>query len=573
MGIRRGSRRFDLEDIENVGELYPEAAAQNTNDPAKDRRRHRILRELIASAVILAAIGAMLAFTHKAYAGAEREREENYWSKVTRQSDGTILVRGKCGDAEYQYVEDGRILEGVTVGGVSLGGMNYEEARAALVEEIDRRIENLSISTTVDGTTVLINAADVKVTSTRDIGELIGSALMVGRGEDRDYYQNYLERQRIAKEGVDLGDFGLMLDEDSVSAVAERIASIVDKTPEEPYITLRSRVGGTKPGVGVGGDESDIFTTKTVYAPDGKAMADIQFHNGKNGYVIDRQNLADQIKNAFDSGDYSADLHLELVETEPQMTAEELSESIVELSRFSTNFRSSDTARARNVQKAAGLLHCTIMEPGVNYSYNDILGPRYESDGWLPAHAIAGGREYIDSPGGGICQVSTTLYNALLKNGDRFKIVRRFHHSIPGGYIAMGLDATVSYGGPDLVWRNEGDTPALLFSYADMNTRTVYEIIYGVADPDGYTYRVWSETVETIAPPEPLRVEEKLWPTGYSKMVITPRTGYNVNVYRQKYDRNGQTVGEPVMLYQDKYAAVRGELHYGTGPSYLPRPE
>ncbi len=562
-----------MENYEIVGGVG--APASNRIDKTERRiirGRRRFLVELIIGVLAMAGIGYMLTRVHKNYAEAEHELETAYRSSVVEREDGALVVSGDYDGKTFEYVEDGRILEGVTLAGIPLGGMDYEEARQALIEEIDRRIEGINISMTVDGTTILLNASDFNVSCSKDVNELIHIAMRVGRGEDKDYYSVYLERQRIAEDGVDLGDFELVLDEEALVEKVDYIANIVDRSPVEPYITLLNKLGGGKPGVGIGGDDSDIFTTKTVYAPDGKAMADIQFHKGRSGYVLNKEEMLGSIVNAFNSGDYRAELEIGLEPAEPQMTAEQLSESFVELSRFSTTFKSSDIARARNVQKAAGLLHCIVMEPGEKYSYNGILGPRYEKDGWLPAHAISGG-EYIDSPGGGICQVSTTVYNALLKAGPRISIDRRFPHSIPSSYVSLGLDATVSYGGPDLVWHNAGDTQLLLFSYADMNTRTVYEIIYGVPDEPRYTYKVWSETVETIIPQEPIRIEEKLWPTGYSKLVVKPRTGYKVNVFRQKYDSNGNAVGEPEMLYQDTYRAERGEYHYGTGPASLPRPE
>ena len=95
------------------------------------------------------------------------------------------------------------------------------------------------------------------------------------------------------------------------------------------------------------------------------------------------------------------------------------------------NFATSNESRSRNVQKAAGLFNCVILEPGEELSYNELLGPRTEELGWLPAHGISGGKEYIDTPGGGICQVSSTLYNSLLLIGPDIRIVSRSHHSNP----------------------------------------------------------------------------------------------------------------------------------------------
>ena len=247
-------------------------------------------------------------------------------------------------------------------------------------------------------------------------------------------------------------------------------------------------------------------------------------------------------------------------------------DSMRELSRFSTEFATSNESRSRNVQKAAGLLNCVILEPGEELSYNELLGPRTEELGWLPAHGISGGKEYIDTPGGGICQVSSTLYNSLLLIGPDIRIVSRSHHSIPGSYVAMGLDATVSYYGPDLVWSNAAESPMFLFAYADMRTKTVYTFVYGTQPDDGTHYKIWSDTIEKLDPPEPKRIAEPLWPTGYSKMVISPRYGYIVEVYRQLIGADGQPAGDVEKLYTDKYVPVQGELHYGTGSSTLPVP-
>ena len=150
-----------------------------------------------------------------------------------------------------------------------------------------------------------------------------------------------------------------------------------------------------------------------------------------------------QISEAFNSGNYNASLSLLLEEVEPEGDVNTLIDSMRELSRFSTEFATSNESRSRNVQKAAGLLNCVILEPGEELSYNELLGPRTEELGWLPAHGISGGKEYIDTPGGGICQVSSTLYNSLLLIGPDIRIVSRSHHSIPGSYVAMGLDATL----------------------------------------------------------------------------------------------------------------------------------
>lgn len=566
-----------LEKIKSVkSKILPDAPKKNSGAPKRSSGTNWQLIRMLAYFLALAAGFAAIYFSSKdlreRFVAAEKQFEDDNSFTVTALEGGARRVSGYHEGVKYEYVEDGRILEGVSVAGIPLGGMTYEQAREALLEDVEKRISDINICANVENTTLILTAADFKISC--DVNPLIHKALAVGREEETtDFYSAYLNRQRIAKEGVELGDYSLTMDEDSMRGIIAEIAQVVDKAPEEPYITLLNLVGGGKPGVGIGGRSDDLASVQTVNAPDGTAMADIQFHNGQNGYVLDQEDMLKKITEAFYSGSHNAEITLELHETEPAHTAQELADSYKELSRFSTRFASSSDYRARNVQKAAGLLHCTVMLPGEDLSYNELLGPRYEKDGWLPAPGISGGREYIDSPGGGICQVSSTIYNSFLKLGPAVKIVRRYHHSIPGSYVAMGLDATVSYGGPDLVWQNATDTAMLLFTYADMRNRTVYGIIYGMPPEDGITYSVWSEVVEEVEPEPPLEIAEPMWPSWYSRETITARTGYNVDVFRQKYDAAGNEIGEPEKLYQDKYAAVRGEIHYGTGPDSLPKPQ
>lgn len=554
-------------------------AAKNSGASGAEADERSLFWRIIRIAIYSLLIFVLFAFIYfssknlrEKFVAAEQEYDENNRYTVTDLENGAMRVNGVSNGVKYEYVEDGRILQGVRVAGIDLGGMDYSQARDVLLKDVERRIADINICANVENTTLVLTAADFNVSC--DVNPLLQKAFKVGREDEQtDFYAVYLERKKLAAEGLDLGDYELTMDEESMRAIVDGIGDIVDKDPSEPYITLLNLVGGGKPGVGIGGRTDDLATVKTVNAPDGTAMADIQFHNGQNGYVLDRDDMLKKICDAFYSGNHNAELTLELKETEPDYTAEELAASFEEISRFSTSFASGTYQRTRNVQKAAGLLHCVVMLPDEEYSYNDLLGPRYEKDGWLPASAISGGKEYIDTPGGGICQVSTTLYNSFLLLGGKVQIVRRYHHSIPGSYIDLGLDATVSYGGPDLVWKNATDTSMLLFSYADMRSRNVYSIIYGVPRADGHTFKVWSELVEEVEPPEPLIIEEPMWPLGYTKMVITPRTGYNVDVFRQEFDAEGNAVGEPVKLYQDKYRPVQGEKHVGTGSPSLPVPQ
>lgn len=112
--------------------------------------------------------------------------------------------------------------------------------------------------------------------------------------------------------------------------------------------------------------------------------------------------------------------------------------------------------RNGNLRKACGMLDGLVLQPGQELSYNEALGPRTKELGWLPAPAYSG-TKLVDSPGGGICQVSSTLYLASIYS--ELTIVERRNHGYPVSYIPLGMDATVSWGFADLKIRNDSPMP------------------------------------------------------------------------------------------------------------------
>ena len=554
-----------------------ETSQRNTssNGAPRLKSKHFSIRRLsliCAGGVLGAACIGMLIVRgaiKKDHLAAVDDYNANNFVTVEKDSYGYNHILGCVDGQSFDYTDDGTYCSGVSINGVPIGGLTYEEARSLLLDMISDELLSINMSVVVDNVSLLLTSSSFNITT--DLDEVLHEAFTIGRESETDFYANYQERMRVASEGVDL-KYTLTLDESSVVQRVTTLASSIDKAAVEPYVTLKNLTGGGKPGYGTGGSTHDVYDSETIYAPNGDAIADIIYHYGANGHVLNKEPMWESIIAAFYAGDYTAKIEASLEEVAPESTPDVLMASVKKLASFSTEFKSSSSFRARNVQKANALLNCIVMNPGEELSYNEILGPRTEAGGWLQAPGISGGREYVDSPGGGICQISSTLYNALLLLGDDMEIVSRRHHSIPGSYVDMGLDATVSTGGPDLVWSPATDSPLYLLTYTDMDKRIAYVYIFGEIPEDGSTYRVWSETVSVTEPPEPIKVAEPLWPKGYSKTVITARNGYTVNVYRQKFDADGNPVGDPVRLYQDIYSSVRGEIHYGTGDASLPKP-
>ncbi len=165
---------------------------------------------------------------------------------------------------------------------------------------------------------------------------------------------------------------------------------------------------------------------------------------------------------------------LVMVAEKPAVTAGDLGKVNHLLASFSTHYGSSSRDRRHNVALAAAHVDGTLIAPGGTFSYNDVVGPRSRKRGWRQAPTYQNGM-VVPGTGGGICQVSSTLYNAALL-GD-MKIVRRSHHSMPVHYVRAGRDATVAYGAIDLQFRNPTDGPVYVAAHASGGRLTI--ALYG----------------------------------------------------------------------------------------------
>jgi vancomycin resistance protein YoaR len=152
-------------------------------------------------------------------------------------------------------------------------------------------------------------------------------------------------------------------------------------------------------------------------------------------------------------------LSIPLREVAPTVTAGHLGAINTLLATYSTGLGGSSHNRRHNIRVACTAIDGTVLMPGEVFSYNQIVGPRTERAGFRTAPVIIHG-ELVPGTGGGICQVSTTLYNVALL-GD-LKIVRRSHHQFPVHYVPPGRDATVAYGSLDLRFANSLPGPVAL---------------------------------------------------------------------------------------------------------------
>lgn len=520
--------------------------------------------------------GALMLGTHLLINGdhkrAVREYNENNWVEEQTLPNGKAFV-GRSEGEDFSYVDDGRFYDGVIVEGVNLGGMTYDEARLALIKVVEDKLNDISIVIAVGDASLALGASDFGVNV--NVNEVLEKAYYLGRENINDPAANYRRQQELKERPEELS-ITYSCNRDSISKRVDRIADFVDTKPIEPYITVSQRPSANDDTSS--SDDSPVIRdsgtiVKTVFADNGKAIGYIYFNPGKAGYVMDRDSMTDRIVEAFNNNDLDAVLRADLIETDPENTPQDIKDSIGVISSYTSQFDHDEKHmnRCRNVQKAAGILNACVVRPGQEISFNKYVGPRTEEGGWLPAAGIVGGKDYEDSPGGGICQVSGTLYNALLQCGPRIRITQRQHHSWPSSYVPIGLDATVDTNGPDLKWQNQSKDPLYIFTYADVKKGVMYVYVYGVPEEDGSRYETYAEVVEEKEPEEPLYIEQPLWRAGYQRVRITARVGYTAKAYLMHYDKDGELI-EQLYLYTDTYAPVRGEIEIGTGDASQPIP-
>ena len=221
--------------------------------------------------------------------------------------------------------------------------------------------------------------------------------------------------------------------------------------------------------------------------------------------------------------------------------------------------------RRSNVQLAAQKCSGTILLPGEVFAYNQVVGQRTEAAGFKKAGAYSNG-ETVQELGGGVCQDSSTLYCAALYAN--LEIVERHNHSYVSSYVPIGMDATVSWGGPDFQFRNNTDYPIkVVASYA--NSKVTFQIVG--TKTDDYSVKITTETIRTTAPTVQ-EVPDDTLEAGTTQVADKGHTGYKVQSYRHVYDANGNVVYEGKESLSS-YKMTPKVIHVGTKVAETPAPD
>ncbi len=296
-----------------------------------------------------------------------------------------------------------------------------------------------------------------------------------------------------------------------------------------------------------------------------------EIHEGKSGTVMDMEATVAEVQSKLAARDFQAQITPVMKDSAPEMSAEFIKENTKRIATFTTRFRDSESVetianRVFNINKATEIINGCTVAPEEEWSFNSYVGLRTVDGGWKEANGITGGKEYSLQAGGGICQVSTTLYNALLRAN--IAVTDRKAHSIPSDYVDKGLDATVDSAGIDLKFINDTGAPLYIFAYVKPDSEsdrysTITVSLYGKPLPSGVSYECRSEITDVNERTDTRFTYSDTVPEGYELTTVTRHDGYTADVYRDKIV-NGE-VESSTLLYTDKYRGNVAEITIGTG--------
>ena len=423
---------------------------------------------------------------------------------------------------------DSKFYKNTKINGIDVGGMTMAEAENAVLTKMLENKGNVRINLSCGDKKWQLKGGDFEVANglQKDIKTI------ASYGKTGNYFENLKKKKEIEKNGKNFNvSYASVLA--GVEEKIEEVASEVEREQKEAQL---------------------------VFAPNNENPFSVDA--GQSAVIVLRDELRKRIDEALLNQNV-VDVEIPIVEIEAEFDEDELLKSVVKRSEFSTDYSKSTENRKNNVRRALESFNGLVVESGQTVSFNEITGARTEENGYKNAHIIYNG-VYVDGVGGGVCQASTTLYNALLLAG--IKIDKVFHHSLPASYVPLSFDAMVSGGDCDLVFTNNLEKPIYIKCSADNEKVTVE--IFG-QDMDGVRIERRAELVkilphngDKILPDEKGEYANKILYKGEFYRVKWPKEGYESKGYLRYY-KDGEFVEEKEIRH-DFYRPQDGVVMEGT---------
>lgn len=406
---------------------------------------------------------------------------------------------------------DKLIYPGIKVASIDLGGKTKEEGKKLIESQYIIPLIKNGLTFIIDGNRYKIDCS--RLILSYNIDEVVDKAFETGKS------LSFFNRYNIVKYGI-----------------SNRYN--IDYTYNNEYLKEFIHIV-----------EKDMYKEPE----DAKIMAtpeeNIEIIDDIKGYRLDLEKFEEQIKMSIESGVLD-DIKIEapLIEINASITADDLNSIDTKISSCKTDISFSSDSRTHNVELAAIAINGTILMDGDVFSFNERVGERTKERGYKAAPVLEDGN-YKPGIGGGICQVSSTLYKAALEGG--MEVIERKPHSLPAVYIGLGLDATVSWDNIDLKIKNNLGYP--LFIEAYLKEKNLYVNLYSNSKLKERTYIINNKAYEKIMPKTEIKEDINL-PAG-EVVVKKGSEGYKVKVVREIY-QEGQLIDTEV-ISNDIYRPIK----------------
>ena len=299
-----------------------------------------------------------------------------------------------------------------------------------------------------------------------------------------------------------------------------------------------------------------------VYARVHKEPIDASYKEGATFEVINEVNGLDfdkeEAKSLYIALKPGETAKVDLKVTEPKIKVADLGDVLFKtlIATYTSKYDISEKNRVTNLEIAANRCNNTVLYPGDEFSYNKALGHRTTANGYKMGNSFAGGK-VVQTIGGGICQVSSTLYNAVLRAG--LTITDRTAHGMYVQYVPQSTDATVVDNAIDFKFRNDRKYPVKIVTTCENGVMTAS--IYGVKEVDEPTIDIETKILETIEYTTQKQNDSSM-KKGTTKVVQKPVNGYVSEAYKVYY-KNGKEISRE-LISKDKYIPTNEIIKVGT---------
>ena len=415
------------------------------------------------------------------------------------------------------------ILKGVSIDKLDVSGMTREEALAAL-ESYEKNLGGQSIKLGIGDNVIEAKLSDLGVTF--DNEDLVDEA--IGVGHAGNIVKRYKDQKDLQHSGKTF-PLSWQTNEDTVRTYVENNCTKYDKKAQNASLTREN--GAFNFVAGTEGLELNVDSAVRT--------------------------ISDYLENNWTS-DNTAVLNLETQITEPEGSAEELANIKDLLGSFTTSFSTSGSNRCKNVSSGASHINGTVLYPGEEFSAYETVSPFTEANGYAMAGSYLNG-EVVASMGGGICQVSTTLYNAVLRA--ELNVTERSPHSMTVHYVDLSEDAAIAGTYKDFKFVNSTEYPIYIEGYTTSDKKITFNI-YGKETRDKNRTISFESQMVSETPATTILQEDAGQGIGYKAVSSKGSSGYVAELYKIVKVNGVET--DRIKVNKSTYKGTNRVVTYGT---------